>query len=97
MEKQLGSRPCLELAAVLTAQHWELALLNPTPEQPPVSKCYLSQVQCQQICFVLEMTHCSLLCCNLQLLFPVLSHRSLPDFTRKGVRVCEQRPRGARG
>ena len=52
--------------------------------------CYLSQVQCQQICFVLEMTHCSLLCCNLQLPFPALSHHSLPVCTRQGVTVCKQ-------
>lgn len=85
---------------MLTAQHWEFALLNPTPEQPPVLKCYLSQVQCQQICFVLEMTHCSLLCCNLQLPFPALSRRSLPVCTRQGVTVRERccgRSRGSRG
>lgn len=52
--------------------------------------CYLSQVQCQQICFVLEMTHCSLLCCNLQLPFPALSHHSLPVCTRQGVTVYKQ-------
>lgn len=52
--------------------------------------CYLSQVQCQQICFVLEMTHCSLLCCNLQLPFPALSHHSLPVCTRQGVTVCKR-------
>lgn len=52
--------------------------------------CYLSQVQCQQICFVLEMTHCILLCCNLQLPFPALSHHSLPVCTRQRVTVCKQ-------
>lgn len=52
--------------------------------------CYLSQVQCQQICFVLEMTHCSLLCRNLQLPFPALSHHSLPVCTRQGVTGCKQ-------
>jgi len=52
--------------------------------------CYLSQVQCQQICFVLEMTHCSLLCCNLQLPFPALSHHSLLVCTRQCVIVCKQ-------
>lgn len=77
---------------------WEFALLNPTPEEPPVPKHYLSQVQCQQICFVLEMSHCSLLCCNLQLLFPALSRRSLhKGCTRRGQGAQRRRARGAAG